>query len=288
MNNKILSILLCFILLATVFQNHTEAVKLQLKLKLRNTLFNNDFSFTSAINELGGVDCFSDCNHNIRYVLAVLYFQSDPKKAESVFKQVLEAKKDHAPSFYHLGLIKYVDGKIDEAIKYFQTAIKYDNKVSLYYNSLAWVYLEKENLQKALNVYEEGIKNVGNNDSLYFNKSLALSWYFKDRTEGIIENMVKALEISPNDEEYLLLLGFTYLKIKNFKDARSTLTRLLRVNPNDIYAILGVATTYKETGEIEKAIEIAKTALEIEPDNKVVLEELKEYESELEKQKKEK
>jgi len=212
------------------------------------------------------------------YVLGVLYLPEDPIRAKEEFQKVIKAKPDHVMSYLNLGYLS-LSSNTEESIDYFNKALKYDQAMAETYNALAIAYMSQNNLPEAVRILEKGLQLAGKEESLYFNQSLILSKYFIDTKEDekIIRNMTEAIGIKPR-EEYFMILGNYYLRKKQNAAAQNVFSKAVENYPKSIYCILGLATTYKNANEYDRAISIARKALEISPDNKLVLDEIKEYE----------
>lgn len=224
-------------------------------------------------------------SYQLHYVQGMLYLlQERTEQSEKELLRVIRLKPDHSLSYLYLGYLAS-NNNPKKAIYYFKNAIKYRPNDAIMYNVLAVYYAKQNKMSEALKVLEKGISKVPNDDSLYYNQSLILMENHKGQGEKIkkvIRNMTRAIEISP-EEEYYFILACAYLSKKKYTEARAEYNNILIKNPNNIYAYLGLATTYKETHQYNKAIEIAQKALKIEPDNQEVIDEIKEYEEEYSK-----
>ncbi len=234
---------------------------------------------TSAIKILESETIKNPQNYNLHFVLGTLYMTIDFKKAKKEFSEVIRLKPDHYLSYISLGYLAEADNNKEEAISYFKKALRYTPNEPIVYNALATVYMRQNRMDEAKDILEEGIKNINSDESLYFNQTLVLLKFYQGQREQekIIRNMRKAIELS-SKEEYYFILGVFYLQRQNYEEGRTAFKHAMELNPKNIYTILGLATTYKETHQYEKAIEIAKQALAIEPNNKEIHEEIREYE----------
>lgn len=255
-----------------------EAVTIQFDYPFRN-IYDQSDSKEAAIRTLENEIEKNPENYNLHFVLGSLYMKIDFKKAKKEFEKVIELKPNHYLSYISLGYLTEADDNSEKAITYFKKALNSATNESVIYNALATVYMRQNKIDEAKEILEEGIKNINSDESLYFNQTLVLLKFYhgQKEQEKIIRNMKKAIELSPK-EEYYFILGVFYLQKQNYKEARASFEHAMELNSKNIYAILGLATTYKNTNQYEKAIEITKQALAIEPNNKDILEEIKEYE----------
>lgn len=269
MKSIFMTVLLANVMSASI----SYAVDMQLNYDFRN-IYNLQDKKNEAIKI---VENNLSKSYENNYVLGILYLSEDPLKAKEEFLKVIKAKPDHVMAYLNLGYLS-LGSNIEESINYFNKALKYNRAMAETYNALAVAYMSQNNLLEAIKVLERGLE-AGKEESLYFNQSLILSKYFFDTKEDekVIRNMTEALKIKPR-EEYFLVLGNYYLRKKQNVAAQNIFKKAVDNYPGSIYCLIGLATTYKNANEYERAVSIAKKALLISPDNNLVLDEIKEYE----------
>ena len=267
-------LIICFLFIVS----DTDAVTVKFEYPFRN-VYNLSDSMEASLRILEAELTRDTKNYNLHFVLGSLYIPVDFKKAKKEFESVIKLKPDHYLSYISLGYLTEANNNLDEAITYFKKALSYSPNEPVIYNALATVYMRQNKMDEAKDILEEGIKNINSDESLYFNQTLLLLKFYSGQKEQekIVRNMGKAIKISPK-EEYYFILGVYYLSNKRYEEARTPFENTIKTNPKNIYAILGLATTYKETHQYDKAIELANQALTIDPNNKDVQDEIKEYE----------
>lgn len=256
----------------------TEAITVKFEYPFRNIYEQSD-ALKTAIGILEDETEKNPNNYNLHFVLGSLHLKRDFKKAKREFESVIRLKPDHYLSYILLGYLAEATDNNQEAITYFKKALNSAPNEPVIYNALATVYMRQNKTDEAKEILEEGIKVINSDESLYFNQTLVLLKFYhgQKEQEQIIRNMKKAIELSPK-EEYYFILGIFYLQKQNYEEARASFMHAMELNPKNIYAILGLSTTYEKIHQYEKAIEVAKQALAIEPNNKDILDEIKEYE----------
>lgn len=275
LNKYMVCILFCML------STNAESVTIKLKYDLQN-VFNLKDSKITSIKYVENIINNDIEKYKLHFVLGILYsyFQIDINKAKDEFKEVVKVKDDHYLSYLNLGYLSLnINNEAEKAISYFKKALSYEPDKPEIYNALAAAYLLQNNSQEAYKVLEKGINHLHQDESLYFNQSVILSEGYtgKEERKNIIRNMNAAIKLNPR-EEYYSILGYYYLDNRDNLEARHALEEALKFNQKNIITILAIATTYKNTDQYEKAIEVAKQALAIEPDNKDVKDEIKEYE----------
>lgn len=274
---KPIQIVLFILILNILKVNISHAVDMELNFDFNN-IYNLQDKKNEAIRAVENNFGKSNETYHKHYVLGMLYLPENPAKAREEFLKVIKLKPDHIMSYLNLGYLS-LNSNIEESVDYFKKALKYDQTMAEAYNALAIAYLSQNNMLESINILEKGLQTVGKEESLNFNQSIILSKYFVDTKEGekIVRNMTNAISMNPK-EEYFMVLGNYYLRKKENSAALNLFNKAVDIYPRSIYCLLGLATSYKNMNEFERAISIAKKALEISPDNKLILNEIKEYE----------
>lgn len=113
-----------------------------------------------------------------------------------------ETLNDMAVSYYELG-------KYDEAIAILDRCVKLNPKMAVAYGNLALQYTQKEEAQKAFNIYSEGLRECPDNASLLFQYGAFLTDQGM-HTEAI-EAYEKAIKINPDNAVFHHNLGLSLL-----------------------------------------------------------------------------
>lgn len=269
---------ICILLIAS----QVEAVVFNKKgYEFRNT-GSSEISVNESVRIMQKALTTKPDEYEVHFVLGLIhYFKKDFVSAKGEFEKVIKLRPDYYLSYINLAYSIYeIDKTNEDTLLYLKKAVTYAPDKSVGYNALAYAYLVLQKPAEAADILEKGIEKIKNDASLYFNQMLILSSYYKEEEiskEKIIRNMGKAIGLSPK-EEYYIALGFTYIRWKDYSKSKAVFEDALKKYPKSIYLIIGLSTTYKETNQFEKAIEIAKQALAIEPTNKDVQDEIKEYE----------
>jgi type IV pilus assembly protein PilF len=88
------------------------------------------------------------------------YFQERNYELASVeFHRAIQTDSSNKLSFYYLGVISDLQGKSDEAIKYYKEAISLDSDFSEAYNALGAAYSKQQKWGDALKNYKKALEN---------------------------------------------------------------------------------------------------------------------------------
>ncbi len=185
----------------------------------------------------------------------VLRRRRDYRRSEGLLEQILKVNPEHASSLISLSLIKYKDGRLNEALQLVKQALKSD-------------CLDNEN--EALVYIMLGTINY---------RRSRQGWFFQKITYGtqIKRHFLKAKELAPDLPESYLALGTFYLLAPsiaggNLEKALKELESAVKIAPDFATACARLAQAYKKKGDLEKYNFYLKRARELDPENEVLKE----------------
>ena len=159
--------------------------------------------------------------HDKGYISKAMLLLGLKQSAEA--KAVLEAgvtRVPHSPEIqYYLGVLMSEEGRTEEAQKHFEKSIQLRENFRQAYQSLASLYEDQEQNEKAANVYERYLQHV-----------------------------------NPHYKEFRLQLVRLYLRGKLYSQALAQLGQILEDHPDDLNARVRVALIYGEMGNYQQAI----------------------------------
>ena len=170
-------------------------------------------------------------------------------------------------SLLHLrAKILYKQARFEDAKTNYKQALDiFPNEPSLLYEytKLLW---ETQNYEEGLIIADRLVKlsENGNYYQLRALHRLGLHQFKKS-----IQDLTKAMQLTIEEDASSLYnnRSIALQKLKNYKEARQDIVKSLELNPKSVYAHLNYAQLYLHDYEIEKAIELCKKAIKIEPQN---------------------
>lgn len=222
-------------------------------------------------------------NYNFYFLLGYLYNinSQNMKKAEDAYLKTIELKPNHYLAYLNLGYLYFEDDEsmLNKAITYFEKAYRYNKDNPVVYNALAASYSKLGKTDKAKNIFEEGIRKIKNDDSIYYNASLLLMYFYQgtDEINAVETYLKKAISLSPK-KDYYFLLGIFYLQNKKHNKAQHELENAYLLDTTDINTIFVLSKSYIETKNYKKAMDFLNKALEIDPHNQEAIDTKKEIE----------
>lgn len=137
-------------------------------------------------------------------------------------------------------------------------------------------FYEDQAFKKAVAEYEEAIKYNPKLSKAYLYLGLSYQTMYKpgledkkniENADKAIENLKKALEFEPENEDIILALGDTYNKIRNFDEAEKYYLMILERHPDKPGYYYVIAQFYRNFEKIDKAIEMFEKRISFDPKN---------------------
>jgi tetratricopeptide (TPR) repeat protein/peroxiredoxin len=185
--------------------------------------------------------------------------QNKTSEARGSFERALKLRASYpdtqANAWNNLGLLAAREGRIEEGIVYFQSALKLnpDHRIAL--DNLGSAYRQHKEWDHAQEIYERALQ-VDLNDA-EANYGLGMVYAQKNDTARAFDSLQRALKLRPVYPEALNNLGILYLRTQRRDQAVSTFEDCIRVAPAFEQAYMNLARVYA----VEEAPEKARTIL---------------------------
>lgn len=161
----------------------------------------------------------------------------------------------------NLGLEYQEQGRLNEAIRGYQMALKLKPDYAEAHNNLGNVFVRQRRLEDAVKEYQSASKLAPGYSLAHYN----LGDIYKD--QGHLEDAVKeyemALKLKPDLAEAHNNLGVVYGKLGHLKEAVQEYQTALRLQPDDPKTHNNLGTAYKDLDRIMEAIREFQTAISL-------------------------
>lgn len=224
--------------------------------------------------------------------IAGLYFEMrDFDKAYEWFKKLEEMDKRDTQVYYYLAVTSEFKKDYATAVNYYKELLQKDPGSAFAKKRLAFSYMKLKDYSNALKTLE-GIEN-NDIDIDYFRIKAAIYEEKKDSNLQL-KTLLLGLEKFPNSEEILLDLADYYEKIKKYDKVEEYLRKILAINQNNASALNYLGYMFADLNKnLDEAHSLITRALSIEPNNAAFLDSMawvlyrqKKYTEALEYQKK--
>lgn len=221
-------------------------------------------------------------NAEALYGLGSIYLKQDKNaEARDAFERVtkLEASyPDTLPNAWNnLGLLTAREGKIDEALPYFQRALELNPNHLVALENLGNAYRQQKKWQEARQILERAVA-VGPEDA-EANYSLGMVFAQLGDDQQAYDYLQRALKFRPDYPEALNNLGVLYMRSNRREDATANFQQCIRVAPAFDQSYLNLARVYVIEGSPEKARDVLLDLLKQHPDHAIAKNMLQQLES---------
>ncbi len=164
-----------------------------------------------------------------------------------------------------LGVSKDPQKSVGQAFKLAQKALTLDETNPYAHSLLSWLYLRKRQFEKAIAESERAVVLSPNHPASLISLGLALS--VAGRPQEAIPYFEKAIRFDPSRPwPAIFFLGDTYRVMEQYERAIPPLKKALRYQPNSYMTLLILAACYGALGKEEEARATVTKLLKVNPD----------------------
>jgi len=158
-------------------------------------------------------------------------------------------------------------GNTESAAAHFRRCMAIDKSNVDPYIDIAIMYVEKGRFNDAISVAEDGLKIKEDPMLLWI---LGRAYYKKGNYPRAKELLEKANSIDPEFYFSYNDLGIVLMKLKKFGDANAAFTVALAIQPGSAEINYNIAQSLLMLEKNKEALDYAKRALELDPDNESI------------------
>jgi Flp pilus assembly protein TadD len=179
------------------------------------------------------------------------------------FQEAIRLKPDYAEAHNNLGAALDKQGQIDEAIRQFQEALRLKPDYAEAHNNLGAALLEQGQIDEAISQFQEAIRLKP--DYAEAHNNLGITLVRKGQIDEAISQFQETLRLKPDHADAHNNLGYALLGKGQIDEALSQLQAAIRLKPDhaDAHNNLGIALARK--GQIDEAIRQFQEAIRLKP-----------------------
>ena len=193
--------------------------------------------------------------------------QGNLPAAMQEFKRAEEKYPDDHLLQYDLGLIYYSRGRFDEAIGHYQKAVELKADYGPAINSLGNAYAGKKDWDKAIFYYNKAIDDILYATPHFTYAGLGNAYYYKGELERSEKYYLEALKIEPEFINALQGLAQTYITMGRIPDAVEKLEKAVRIMPDSPALHFQLAKAYQQALEFQKAYNSYRKVVDLAPES---------------------
>jgi tetratricopeptide (TPR) repeat protein len=131
--------------------------------------------------------------------------------------------------------------------------------------NIGWLYGKAHDSADALRIFKPLQPDVP--DRLTHGYAIALADFESEQYEASVSALIQLRSTGAFDAKCADLLGVSYSKLGRYQDAYTVMAENLRQNPSTPYAYFNLITLFVDTGELDKAAQVADMAVATLPQN---------------------
>lgn len=200
------------------------------------------------------------------YNLGITYsMQGRLDDAIKEYQMAIKYKPDFAEAHYDMGVDYFQLGRLDDAIREYELALRYNPNDAKARENLLQAKSAKNGMDEYIKGCIEAVRLNPTNPLIHYN--LGLAFDKKGLLDDAIREYREALRIDPNNEYARCNLGLILIRKGMLDEAVTELNEALRTNPRSITAHLGLGSTLASKGMFDHAIDEFEYVLKIDPNN---------------------
>ena len=168
---------------------------------------------------------YPEAYYNLANILSA---QGKPDEAIACYRKAIQIRPDYAGAYNNLGITLQSQGRLDDAVNHFRLALKINPQYGEAYNNLANALHSQGKLDEAISCYRQALQTKPNTAQIHYNLGVALS------EQGRLDEAVKCYERAAELTKY-----------------------------EDIAILETLAAAYAAAGQLDRAINIMQTAINL-------------------------
>ena len=167
-----------------------------------------------------------------------------------------------ASAYYELGVAKYDDKRIGQAIEFYQKAIELSPTWSQPYDGLGNIYRDQERFAEARGMYEKSLELSPPELLGPAHRNLGFVLFKLGEFDEAETHLLDALQHRPKDPFTNYYLGSLYREMKRWDDAENAFLRTIQLDPGFAAAFYYLGLVYQDQNRFADAAAVLETAVQ--------------------------
>jgi len=170
------------------------------------------------------------------------------RDAESIYREILAQRPDHAESHHQLGLLAYQEGQHEAAIESLSRAVELKPEAWNFHTNLGAAFAALDRADEAITAYLRALALRPDRAETYNN--LGIVYREQDRLDLALAALDRAIALEPERAEFHTNRGAALEKLGLFEAAVWSHRRAIELNPKFAEAHFNLATSLLIKGEV--------------------------------------
>ncbi len=190
------------------------------------------------------------------------------QEAVTEYEKVI-AVTPKASTYVNLAEIARTNGMMQEALKYYQSALSLDQENDEAYNGLGLLFLSAQQTTEAMNAFQTAVSYNPKNAEAHLN--LGGTFLLLQRPDDAIREFEIVLALHPSLATASFNVGFAKEQEGNVEQAIEYYRQTIQSDPSFIEAYINLAVVLIKQGNVVEAKQYYLRALTIDPDNQAAI-----------------
>jgi tetratricopeptide (TPR) repeat protein len=177
----------------------------------------------------------------------------DREEQAGAFLAAVALRPQSDVAYYSLGVIRYQQGRLDEAAACYRKAIELNPRHAGAHNNLGLVLNEQKRLPEAIELYRRAIEI--DDATAHIHSNLASALYELRELDEAVDCARRAIEIDPNYAPAHVNLGVFLRAQGKLDDATASFRRALKIQPDNAMALCNLGHTLNKQGKLQEGLE---------------------------------
>jgi len=187
----------------------------------------------------------------------------DYENAIRYFQQAIRLENDFAEAHFGLGYCYSELGRLNESMVEYKRVIKIDSEHENAHYNLGLIYFDLKRFQNSFEAFKKVIEINPQNSNAYV--QISRCCHELGRHNQSIQYLKRGIERNPKEDMLYTELGLEYYFLENYEDALKVLKESIRLNPNCAPAHAMFGSAYQALHQYNNAIIHYEKAIQLEP-----------------------
>lgn len=225
----------------------------------------NKEEYTAAVSILRQLSKVDTQNIEIYKNLGLCEINLDnPIEAKEAFNKALEINPEDACSIFYLANCYCSTGEKDIAIENFKKVIQLRPEYTEAYKSLAMIYIEFSQINKAIELIEEALNNPNIEADYSLYHLIATAYMIEKKYTKASVYLDKALELANENITILNAQAVCYMNLEENEKVLPLLFKAYEINNKDSLTVYNIGVFYQKMGDFKNALKYFQISYELE------------------------